>query len=212
MAAGLLAGAMAVTGGCGDDDPLAAAYRLVIEPCAGPTAGRASAAAVGPDLLATAAHSLDRARSVVVADADQLTVPGTVVHLDLAKDIALIRTSEPQPSHLGLVEPADDGLDAPVELLTYAEEDGPVVKAGRILELVDVTLDGEGRRAAIRLEGDIEPGDSGSAVIEPGGAMIGMVFASARDHDSGWAVAASEIAAAIEEVEQSQPGPALPGC
>jgi S1-C subfamily serine protease len=199
-----------LVGACGDDArPTGVAYRLVVQPCQGSVANRASAAAVAPDLLATVAHTLEGARTVEVADSTGHPVDATVVYVDPAKDIALLAPRLPLPGHLDLGPASGEG---PVGILSYAQSDGPEMEDGEIIELVDVTLDGEGRRAAIRLSADIDPGDSGAAVLDPQGRMVGMVFATARNDATGWAVASTEIEAAIATVERSRPGAGLPAC
>lgn len=201
---------MAGLAACGDDArSVSAAHRLVIEPCRGSLAQRASAAAIGPDLLVSVAHSFEGARAVEVTDATGRPVEATVVHLDPAKDIALLATDRPLSGHLALAQPEEGGS---VAILTYGEVDGPRLEPGRIVELVDVTLDGEGRRAALRLAATIEPGDSGAAVVDDDGRLVGMVFASARNTEAGWAVSSSEIGTAVEAWERNGPGASLPAC
>ena len=203
-------GIASITMACGDDArPTSVAYRLLIEPCQGAVVGRASAAAVTPELLATAAHGLDGAMRVDVADAQGRSVPATVVYLDLAKDVALLAPDRPLADHLPLSPPPAEGS---VGILTYGEVDGPAIERGEIIELVDVTLDGEGRRAAIRLAATIDPGDSGAAVLDGEGRMVGMVFASARADETGWAVSSTELTAAIEVAEGREPTSILPSC
>lgn len=209
----VIALALALLGGtvaCGDDArPVTAAHHLVVRPCQGALAHRASAAAIGPQLLVTVAHSFEGAEEVEVTDAAGQPVGATVVHLDPGKDVALLATDRPVADHLALAPPE---ADVRVGILAYGQADGPHLEAGRITELVDVTLDGEGRRAALRLEASIEPGDSGAAVVDDDGRLVGMVFATARNAEAGWAVSSSEIEAAVDALERDRPGAVLPAC
>ncbi len=192
---------------CGDDARSAtSAYRVVTEPCQGRLAGRATAAAIGPELLATVAHGVEGAATVELRRADGEPVAAEIVYLDPAKDIALLRPARALPDHLEVAEPEGTG---PAAVLRLDDDDVALVDEAEILELVDATLDGEGRRAAARLAATIGAGDSGAAVVDDDGRMVAMVFATARGRDVGWAVAGSELVGAIATLDSNGPG-ALP--
>ncbi|MEL6981882.1 MAG: serine protease [Actinomycetota bacterium] len=192
---------------CGDDGRDATAtHRLIIEPCSGRVDQRATGAAIGPELVATVAHSLDGVRHIEMRGPDGRSQSAEVVYLDPAKDIALLRPDRPLSEYLTMIEPEGPG---PVGVIRYDDtEQRPRIDQGDILELVSVTLDGEGRRDAARLAATIEPGDSGAAVIDDDGAMVAMVFATARSGDVGWAVSAVEVQAAVDALARR--GPASP--
>ena len=102
---------------------------------------------------------------------------------------------------------ADDGAE--VTIPTYADADGVAIKQATVLRSVSATLDGEGHRQAVELSASIDPGDSGAPVVDADGHAVGMVFASSRRDDRGWAVAAAELEAAIAAVadEGHEPPP-----
>lgn len=204
VAVGLLAVSLV---GCGDDGrPTGATHRLIIEPCTGRIDQRATGSAIAPEVVATVAHSLDGVASIEMRGADGRSQTAEVVYLDLDKDIALLRPARPVAEHLTLARPEGPG---PVGVLRFDDaEERPRLDDGEILELVSVTLDGEGRRDAARLSATIEPGDSGAAVVDDDGAMVAMVFATARSRDVGWAVSSVEVQAALDALERN--GPASP--
>lgn len=185
-------------------------YRVAVELCGGADVQRATAVAVDDDLVATVAHSLVGAKRVTVRSVDQRDIGATVVYLDADRDIALLRIDEPSARVAVLGPPAESG--ARVTIASFAEETGPTDKAAVIVDLVEATLDGRGRRAAIELDAAIEPGDSGAPVLDDRNRMVGMVFATARDEPTGWAVAALEIESALEELDRSGPGEIPPAC
>lgn len=196
--------------GCGDDGrATTAAHRLIIDTCQERLDQRATAAAIGPDLLVSVAHSLTDARSVEVRSADGESQTARVIALDEGTDIALLRTERPLEGHLAVTAPEGPG---PVGILRLDADDRPFIAQGEILELTSVTLDGEGRRAAARLQAEIEPGDSGAAVLDRDGALVAMVFATARDRAVGWAVSATEIERAVDALERSGPRVDPPAC
>ncbi|MEM9561916.1 MAG: serine protease [Actinomycetota bacterium] len=213
----LLLGSAWLTG-CGDDArSTGSTWRVLIEPCRGRTANRAMAGAVAPDLLVTVAHSFSDAGPISIHQGDEdAALAADLVYLDADKDIALLRTRQPLDEHLELDEPDGPG---PVGVLRFGEGDGTDGDLGRIevdpaeiLELVDATLDGEGRRAAARLEADIEPGDSGAPVVDPDGRMVAMVFASGRGGPIGWAVSGVELLEAVRLLGAGGPGAQPPTC
>ncbi|MGH1491543.1 MAG: S1 family peptidase [Acidimicrobiales bacterium] len=207
IAAGLLVLATA----CGSDPPdaLASIYRVEVGQCLAVENQLATAVAIAPGLVVTVAHSLDQADGVTLKDALDQDVPSELLYVDPTKDIAILRLSDASPVPLELTEPQNSGA---VSVATAAGSDGPTSKPATIVDLVDATLDGDGKRAAIRLEADIKPGDSGAAVVDDDGRMVGMIFATARGEDVGWAVASSEIVAAIEALNANRPEPIALAC
>jgi len=197
-----------VTVACSDSGTAVAGdvFRVEIEACAGVSHQRATAMAVGPDLVATAAHTFETARSALVRAVDGTEVAAEIVYLDLDRDVALLSV---HAASLGIFDltAADDGAE--VSIPTYADADGIEVKQATVLRSVSATLDGEGRRQAVELSASIDPGDSGAPVVDGEGRAVGMVFASSRRDDRGWAVAAAELEAAIAAVadEGHEPPP-----
>lgn len=189
-------------------DPGDVVYRVEVEQCGGRDTQRATAAAVGPNLLATVAHSFTDVRSVMVRSPDGQLHPAALVHVDPERDIALLTVDTEVDPILELVEPRPRG---PVTIPTYADSDGPVIKRGEILDLVTATLDGEGRRAAVKLSAEIEPGDSGAPVVD-GGRMVAMIFASARADSVGWAVSSVELTELIEATDGNRSEALPPTC
>ncbi len=221
-AAALFLAALLPISGCGtpiwpsttvDENARSAVYRVAVEQCGGADNQRATAIAVGPDLAATVAHSLEDAKTVTLQKPDGTSVDADIVYLDPGKDVAILHLSGPEGGGpaveaVGFAEDeAEVGMA--VTIATYADNDGPATKSGAISDIVVATLDGEGRRSAIKLEAEIEPGDSGAAVLIDG-QLVGMVFATARSQNVGWAVAVSELSSAIDSLQTPTPE-AVPG-
>ncbi len=199
-------------------------YRVEIEPCLGLSTQRATAFAVrssasndpgrpddeaavtstaasnGSDsiVLVTAAHSLERASGAMIRDRRDGLRRASVLVLDPAKDIAVLEIDDDlgaDDQGFALTEPLPD---TPVEVVTFADIEGPENKTGTIARLVNATLDGEGRRKAIELAAiDIDPGDSGAPVVNEDGDAVAMVFAAARADERAWAVSALELRDAV---------------
>lgn len=178
-------------------------YRVEIEPCLGLSTQRATAFAVDASadpsslVLFTAAHSFERASGAVIRDTDGGVRPASVVVLDLAKDIAVLRIdgNGSDEAVFALEQPV---ADSSVEVLTFSDIEGPEIKTGTVNRLVDASLDGEGRRRAVELASiDIHPGDSGAPVVNHQGEVVAMVFAAARSGDRAWANSSVELEDAL---------------
>jgi hypothetical protein len=130
----------------------------------------------------TTAHGLRGATSLTVDGA-----PASVVAVDDRIDAALLAT----PTTGAPVAIA--GHDAP----------GSARVAGRpvtVERLVTASVeeprdDATYRRRALVIDGEVDPGDSGSGLFGPDGRLLGMVFAASARRDAvAYAVAASELA------------------
>ncbi|MCP3991053.1 MAG: trypsin-like peptidase domain-containing protein [Actinomycetia bacterium] len=170
--------------------------RLQVEPCVGNHELKATGVAISADTIATVAHTFDRAEEFSVIDDAGDHHRGEIVWLDPERDLALIRIDGGVVPWLHLGD-SEDG--EPVEVITAASDEGLETKDATILQHVTATLDGEGERMAIEIEANIQGGDSGAPVINTDGEVVGIVFASARDAERGWVIAASEIEAALAQ-------------
>jgi S1-C subfamily serine protease len=189
--------------GCGPSpvppEPIDAVLRVEVEACGGNNQQRATAVAVSDRTAATVAHTFGSARSFELVDNQGRSQAAAIIWLDPDRDIALLELDGPVASWLPLGDEVD-GSD--VELITAAGEDEFTSKAASIVRHVNATLDGEGDRAALELAADIEPGDSGAPLVDDEGEVVGIVFAAARGRQRGWAIAASEIEAALAQSTQ----------
>ncbi len=203
LGAALSVGPLVTDGGRGDSiDPLAATLRLELTGCGAVSEHRASAMAIGDDLALTVAHAFENIESFVVRMADDSTTTATIVHLDTDLDIAIVRLDRPAPGHLRIAEDLDraDVDNRVVSFVSYADIEGPQEKSAIVLRFVNISLDGEGSRRGIELAADINAGDSGGPVLDGNGDVIGMIFATSRLGESGWATESTELVEALDEV------------
>lgn len=155
---------------------------------------------VGPDLVATNAHVVAGESDTVVERSDGSEVDATVVAFDPARDLAIL--SAP-------------GLDRPVLPRTPAKEGdtgavfghpggGPLRVApysvGREITATGTDIYDRSRteRAVLVLSSELRPGDSGAAMINGNGAVVGVAFAIAPDKAGvAYALALSELDAIL---------------
>jgi hypothetical protein len=176
-------------------EPASAVFRVDVVACDGNHLQRATAVAVAGDLAATVAHTFSSARSFELIDHAGQARAATIVLLDPGRDVALLRLDDATAPSLLLGRGEDGGS---VELIAAAADGTFTTKPAVILRHVDATLDGEGDRAALELEAEIEPGDSGAPLIDGEGRVVGIVFAAARSSEPrGWGIAASEVEDAL---------------
>lgn len=189
LVAGLTVGACSSTAPATEEQLLRSTLRIDIDACRTGKV-RATGIALADGWVATVAHPFDGIVTFRVEGRDL-----ALVYLDLDTDIALLFEASPTGPHLELATDIEPG---PARMITYPRpDDPPAITPIEVLRLANVTLDGQGRRSALELEADINPGDSGSAVVNGRGEVIGMIFANSRGLDTGWAISADEIQTAL---------------
>lgn len=167
-----------------------------------------------PDYVVTNAHVVAGADEVVVERyPDGEAITATVVAFDPARDLAVLQA---------------DGLDRPAMPLVPAQagDVGAVFghPGGGPLELSpfqvgrEVTATGRDiydaartSRQVLFLAAQLQPGDSGGALLDPAGEVIGVAFAIAPDDPNvAYALTVAEIEAVLSgPLEPVSPGPCL---
>ena len=155
---------------------------------------------VGDDLVATNAHVVAGATDIGVERSDGSTTTGRTVAFDPDRDLALV---------------AAPGLDRPVLPRRHAGAGtrGGVFghPGGGALRIAPFRIDdrddatgtniydtGRTRRDVLFLAANLRPGDSGSAVVDQQGSVVGVAFAIAPDKsDVAYALATSELEAVL---------------
>lgn len=158
--------------------------------------GTASAVAIGPRRALTAWHVVADCPSERVAlltgvtDEARLFSLARVVRGELDGDAALLELETGVPDFEAWLQPGE------MEVGSWVCSNPTVprreVKCGRVLE--ELTIDLEGRLIdgyRLRLvspHGSSEPGNSGAAVVDRRGRLVGLVVGSFRDSDTAAAV------------------------
>ena len=157
---------------------------------------------VADGLVATNAHVVGGEDQTSVIRDDGRRFDGTGVAFDTDRDIALV---------------AVDGFDRPaLPLLTTGVADDSVggvfghpggeplrIAPFRVARQItatghDIYGGGTSERKVLELAADLRPGDSGSALVDPQGQVVGMAFAIARDRTGvAYALDPSELEAVL---------------
>lgn len=149
---------------------------------------------VDEGVVLTAAHVVVGAGSVTVSTTGDVvgSLPADIVHLDVRRDLALLRVPEirARPVHLAAASSGDD--------LTVALPDATL---GRVtvtrpvtINIDDVRADTRSRRAGYELRGELVRGDSGAGLFDEQGNLVAMFFSRSVTRDVIYAIGDTEIA------------------
>jgi S1-C subfamily serine protease len=154
---------------------------------------------VANDLVVTNAHVVAGEDDTTIELADGSDADATVVAFDPQRDLAVLRTEASAPAlPLEAGERGDTGGvfghpgGGPLEISPFQIGD-QITAQGR--DIYDQT---GSERQVLVLASDLAPGDSGSALIDPEGQVIGVAFAIAPDKPGvAYALAISELQAVL---------------
>lgn len=169
----------------------------------GPACGRiqeGSGFVAASGIVVTNAHVVAGENETDLLTHDGRRVPATVVHFDPDRDLAVL--SAPRldlaPLPIGDAGPEDIGAvlghpgGGPLEVSPFLVND-EVEAVGR--DLYDRR---ETRRQVLILASDLAPGDSGAALVNPDGEVVGVAFAIAPDRPrTAYALDVIELQAAL---------------
>lgn len=156
---------------------------------------------VEPGLVATNAHVVAGTDSVRLVLRDGATAPGRVVAFDGDRDLALISvdgaTRRPLPLDQAQVGEGAASFGHPAgqdELrVAPATVNDEIDAVGR-----DIYNDDRVRRRVVVLAADLQQGDSGSALVDVDGNVIGVIFAIAPDRPgTAYALGTTELRAIL---------------
>lgn len=165
---------------------------------------------VSDGLIATNAHVVAGERSTTVIRDDGRRFDGSVVAFDPARDLAVLRVTGFDRPPLPLASGATTSLDGTIGGVFGHPGGEPLriapFKVARVITATGRDIYGTNRteRKVLELSAALRPGDSGSALANSQGVVIGVAFAIARDVDDvAYALAPSELQAVLATVNGS---------
>lgn len=171
--------------------------------------------AAGPDTVVTNAHVVAGERSTEVVRPDGRTLRASVVYFDADRDLAVLRVANlgQQPLPVGAARvgqrTAVFGHPGGQEKLRIA----PAAIRQRVDAVGRDLYDSHNtRRDVFILASDLHPGDSGAALVDGNGAVVGVAFAIAPDRPgTSYALTRRELDAALSAPRQAgaSTGPCL---
>ncbi len=168
-----------------------------------------------PDIVVTNAHVVAGVDRPSVLRTDGRRLQGTVVVFDPDRDLAVLRVPgfDRDPLPVGDADVGDEGAvyghprGRDTVTLSPARVDSKVNARG-----LDLYGESAIRREVLVLAAALEPGDSGGALVDTGGRVIGVAFAVAPDRPStAYALSSGELRTVLGQprTQQADTGPCL---
>ncbi|HXK34323.1 MAG TPA: serine protease [Dehalococcoidia bacterium] len=168
--------------------------------------GVGSAVAIGESLIVTNRHVVEGARLLEVTTWDGRTFTVETSEVALGQDLAVLRVGADLPATA--VRGAEPAPGDEVFAVGFPGG-GPFERLrGRVVDYVDGSVFGEAGRV-MRVTIPVRQGNSGGAVLNGRGEMVGVVFAIERRTGHGLVIPISGLDAAVE---RSAFVPATQGC
>jgi S1-C subfamily serine protease len=156
---------------------------------------------VGPGLVVTNAHVVAGEEETRVQRSDGSEVRARVVAFDPSRDLAVLRADD-------LDRPALARGTAPVGTVgaVFGHPGGGPLRAAPFAVGQSITANGTDiyddaatSRHVLVLSADLQPGDSGAALVDAAGRAVGVAFAIAPDRDGvAYALAMDEVEAVLQ--------------
>lgn len=164
---------------------------------------------VGPGLVATNAHVIAGDRAIRVTPRNGRELPAVPVAFDPARDLAILQVDGLDRRPLGISDVSVGGRGG----VFGHPEGGPLrvapFEVGRRITArgFDIYGEGEVSRDVLILASSLRHGDSGSALVDPTGSVVGVAFAIAPD-DPGvaYALRTDELRAVLATVGSAPVG------
>ncbi len=131
--------------------------------------------AIGPTTLITNRHVVADSAALQVATYDGRDVAVTATSTASLADLAVVRTAQELPSYPQLAA-ADPTIDSEVTVIGYPEGGQLTVTRGRVIGSTTDPLN-ENLGQVLVTDAKVEPGSSGSAVLDSAGQVVGVVYA-----------------------------------
>ncbi|MGZ0228901.1 MAG: trypsin-like peptidase domain-containing protein [Acidimicrobiales bacterium] len=158
---------------------------IVVEGCAGLATDIGSGMTVERSgQVVTTAHVVAGASSITVIDPLGNEFPATINALDGDADLALLDVPGLATPPLKVGEARVDDATAVV----WAPDEGVRLVPVMVTKLISITIEDiyvehEVHRSGLELVGDISVGDSGGAVVDDAGEIVGIIYARSRQRD-----------------------------
>ena len=184
----------------GFDDAHRATVRLLSIRCGELATG--SGFAIDAHTLVTARHVVGDAREVRVStyDGHDLTSSGSATAPDA--DLAIVRTDAPLPASLPLAD-ADPQVGDAVHVVGYPKGDALTVTSGHVTGERKDPLDVNAEPVLVA-DATVEPGSSGSPVLDDDDAVVGVVYAKGTN-DTTFFVPVSTLRAMLDDEDSLVP-------
>jgi serine protease Do len=185
-----------------------------IETTACNSGGVGSGFLLAPDLVATVAHVVEGAVSIVIRQ-NGITTTGTVIGIDTHADLALVRTRTPMAGHVFTLDSSQPEVGTDVGAIGYplaGQESltkGAISGLGRTIDVGNGPLTG-----LIQTDTPLNHGNSGGPLLSVDGTVVGLVDAgSAEGNGIAYAIPAQTASSQLQSWRDAPASvPAGAGC
>lgn len=153
--------------------------------------GTASAVAIGPRLLVTNRHVVQGAEALELNYWDGTSATADLEAVAVADDLALVRVSARLPT-VARMASADPAERSKVLIVGYPNGGEQTITRGSVVEYARLRSPA-GASPVMRLSAAIVPGNSGGAVVDRTGALVGVVFGVETETGFGLAIPVSAV-------------------
>ena len=172
------------------------------------------------DIVVTNAHVVAGEGSTTVLTPDGRELDAVVVGFDPNRDVAVLRVDR---LRLPPLEQADAEVDTTGAVVGYPGGGDETQSPARIVQEIvakgtNIYRNGPARREVFVLAAELEPGDSGGALVSLSGRVVGLAFAvDPSDSTTAYALTRAEVDAAVDPVlaagasARADTGPCLVG-
>lgn len=177
-----------------------AAVRVRNVTCEGLATG--SGFALEEHLLVTNRHVIEGALAIQVSTYDGREVDVGTAAVATIADLALVRTVEALPAAV-LVAASDPEVGDPISVVGYPSGGPLTTSFGTVLDYTDDPLGANVERVFVT-DAPVEPGSSGSAVVNEDGNVVGVVYARS-DEGQSFAVPVSMLHELLDQPDAFAP-------
>lgn len=168
-------------------------------PCRPSLQATASGFVIDDELVVTVAHAIYDSRDFAVRDASGEWHRAQIVHMDLDRDLAVLRIPGLSSSPMTTRQASTNEQVRVIEGAASGTNEGEVLRRVRLTTETIGDLTRETARSGYELNVPVQGGDSGAAVVDSYGNLVGIVFARSTRREAAWATAASEVVDALEK-------------
>jgi len=154
--------------------------------------------------VATSAHTVAGANEIVVRGADDKEHLASLVAFDADADVAILRVDD---LTLNKLSAGTVHRGQPATLTTWNPSTGFDRRKVRVNRPVSVTIEDiyvedTVTRQGLEINTAVVHGDSGGPVIDNDGQLLGIIYATSRENQLAYAVAATEITMLAERISE----------
>lgn len=159
--------------------------------------------------VVTSAHTVAGADDIAVIDVGGRSRPATLVAFDPDKDLAVLSVPDLDhpPLALARARGGENGWVIAWDRDTGVHSSPMTVTKRLRVSIEDIYVNGVVERGAIEIDAAVGPGDSGGAVVNSSGEVVGVVYATSRTRTAGFALNDDEIAAVLADANDQPVDP-----